>query len=376
MTSSQPSEVSGPSAFVPIRNIWLLQIYASRLYQQGLITDSALEDPGVSPQVLAARILCDAVQDRLRSGLNRGFTRSSGTLSRVRGRIDILNSERHSLFEKGRVACEFNEVTVDTPANQYLRHALDTASILLRRLSPSLVDPKDSPTDLAHRCSSLSRMMVQMGVSPRVIPTAPPRVSNRLTARDSLALDAAHLIVHLQLPVDQSGTRKFRQPFHTEEQLRILFEAALVGLYRFHLTPLGWQVRGGEVLQWQVEGDIDELPQMKTDITLLTPTGRKIVVDAKFTGITKRHFNKERLKSSYLYQLYAYLMSQNGRGEDWDDAAGVMIHASLGEHREVSMTIQGHPMRFSTVDLTGNASTIRTEALSAVRLTHQETLSR
>lgn len=106
MTSSQPSEVSGPSAFVPIRNIWLLQIYASRLYQQGLITDSALEDPGVSPQVLAARILCDAVQDRLRSGLNRGFTRSSGTLSRVRGRIDILNSERHSLFEKGRVACE------------------------------------------------------------------------------------------------------------------------------------------------------------------------------------------------------------------------------------------------------------------------------
>ncbi|MCS5480234.1 restriction endonuclease [Corynebacterium sp. YIM 101645] len=366
MTSTSLTAKPGPSEFVPIRNIWLLQIYASHLYQRGEITDTMLEDPDASLPMLATRMLCEAVQDRLRHDLSRGFTRTSGVLGRVRGRIDLLRSERDSLFAKGRVACEYNEVTVDTPANQYLRHALDAAATMLRQLSPALAGPGDSPTDLAHRCAMLSRMLVQSGVSPRVAPAAPPRSNNRLTARDSTALDTAHLVLRLQLPGGQRGTQKFRHPLHTENQLRTLFEAALLGLYRFHLSPLGWEVHGTRVLQWQVDETMRELPRMETDITLLNPSGQRIIADAKFTGITHRNYGQERLRSPHLYQLYAYLMSQHGRGPEWDEAAGVMIYASLGEDREVTMSIQGHPMKFSTVDLTGTARTIREQALAAV----------
>ena len=32
------------SKYVPLRSIWLLQLYASEVYQRGLIRDSAVED--------------------------------------------------------------------------------------------------------------------------------------------------------------------------------------------------------------------------------------------------------------------------------------------------------------------------------------------
>jgi len=53
------------------------------------------------------------------------------------------------------------------------------------------------------------------------------------------------------------------------------------------------------------------LPAMRTDIILDTPDGHRIVIDTKFTAIVSRGwYREESLKSGYLYQIYAYLRSQ------------------------------------------------------------------
>ena len=51
---------------------------------------------------------------------------------------------------------------------------------------------------------------------------------------------------------------------------------------------------------------------MRTDIVLdNNATGQRIVIDTKFTAIlTEGWYRKESLKSGYLYQIYAYLRSQ------------------------------------------------------------------
>ena len=50
---------------------------------------------------------------------------------------------------------------------------------------------------------------------------------------------------------------------------------------------------------------------METDIELFhNDTGRKIVIDTKFTSLLKPTQFRDALRSGYLYQIYAYLRSQ------------------------------------------------------------------
>lgn len=53
---------------------------------------------------------------------------------------------------------------------------------------------------------------------------------------------------------------------------------------------------------------------MRTDVVLdHVAGGRRIVIDTKFNSIvTKGWFREESVRSGYVYQIYAYLMSQSG----------------------------------------------------------------
>ncbi len=56
---------------------------------------------------------------------------------------------------------------------------------------------------------------------------------------------------------------------------------------------------------------------MVTDIILDAPgADRRLVIDTKFTSILGTgRFGADSLKSGYLYQMYAYLRSQEGRDD-------------------------------------------------------------
>ena len=101
---------------------------------------------------------------------------------------------------------------------------------------------------------------------------------------------------------------------------------------------------------------------MKTDIVLEHPaSARKIVIDTKFTQLLiKGQYREESLRSSYLFQIYAYLRSQVDRGTGRGLTDGLLLHPSVGKHIDEAVRIQGHLIRFATVDLTADAQDIRT----------------
>ena len=95
---------------------------------------------------------------------------------------------------------------------------------------------------------------------------------------------------------------------------------------------------------------------------------RRIVIDTKFTSIlTRGWYRDETLRSDYLFQIYAYLRSQAGRGDPIADRAeGLLLHPSVGETVDETVAIQGHPIRFATVDLSAPSLTIRQQLLMVV----------
>lgn len=80
---------------------------------------------------------------------------------------------------------------------------------------------------------------------------------------------------------------------------------------------------------------------------------RRVVIDTKFTSVFGTSQHPEAVpKSGYIYQLYTYLRSQ----ERQDDArsltaTGMFIHPSVDGELDEMVRIQGHDIRFATVDL-------------------------
>lgn len=126
------SYTAGYIGRIPVRNIWLLMLYASDLFRSHGAGEVGLEDNPDDLPDLVAEILVRAVELRLRKRLSFGYRRSEQALNRVRGRIDVLTTERHQLLQRGMVACRFDEMTIDTPRNRHVRVALETISRIVR----------------------------------------------------------------------------------------------------------------------------------------------------------------------------------------------------------------------------------------------------
>ena len=355
---------------IPVRNIWLLMLYASRLFREIPASRryAVEENPEDIPN-LVAKILARAVERRLRRNLSADFQRRQADLNRVRGRIDLLRTERRQLLQQGKIACSFEELTTNTPLNQFVKAAL-------RELPKTLKD-----RNLARRCRVAAATMERAGVSNELSSirqlgaTVTPAATGRTSSEDLQMLAAARLALSLDLPTEAPGLSRLPTPDRDVVWARKLFETAVGGFYDTLLSPQGWLVRTGRRIDWQIDeitpGMAAILPSMQTDIVLERPAAQgsknrsRTVIDTKFTHILieGRH-GDPTIRSGYLYQIYAYLRSQERDGDPLSlNASGLLLHPSVNGEIDEAATIQGHRIRFATVDLAADSQAIRSRLL-------------
>ena len=376
MTTGTETLTSGFIGYIPVRNIWLLLLYASQLYRE--LPASRRVDMENAPDhipYLVAEILANAVERRLRRNLSHGYQGQRADLNRVRGRIDLFRTERRQLLQRGSVACVFDELTVDTPRNRYVKAALTHIAGVVKKFA-------DLP-DLERRCRDLAFRLERAGV----VGHLDSRHAGTAAAMDNVGwvdaherqmLAAAGLALHLSIPTEQSGSVLLPIVNRNETKGWKLYENAVAGFYAVALSDRGWKVKQGGHIQWPASDPTPGwhaiMPEMITDIVLerrehSTPAaGQRIVIDTKFTSIVERsQFGKQTLKSGNLYQLYAYLRSQERPGDPISRySTGVLLYPSLGVDYDESAIIQGHRVSFATVDLAADSQTIRSQLLRIV----------
>ena len=98
---------------IPVRNLWLLMLYASDLFRTRGIGKIGLEDSPDDLPDLVAEILAHAVEVRQRRRLSLGYRSRDAVINRVRGRIDVLTTERHQLMDGGGAAEAVNRKDPD-----------------------------------------------------------------------------------------------------------------------------------------------------------------------------------------------------------------------------------------------------------------------
>ena len=331
-------------------------LYASDLYRIDESMRTELEDNPDDIPDLVAEILAHEVDRRLERNLSLGWQTRKAVLNRVRGQIDLRHTVSHRLLARGAVACRFDELTIDTPRNRLVRAALTKLAGIVKR------------DGLARRCRTLAARLERLGV----MGDKPSRTEASVNsfgvfdANDRRMVAAAWLAFDLALPNEDPGHTSLPTPSRNIEFLRLLFEKAVGGFYSVVLSPSGWQVSPGKTIRWPQDNPTSGiqaiLPSMKTDIVLENASsGRRVVIDTKFTAIlTAGQYREESLRSGYIYQIYAYLRSQESDNNPLAaNSSGVLLHPSVGEMLDEAVVIQGHSIRFTTIDLARSASEIR-----------------
>ncbi|OBJ40194.1 hypothetical protein A5621_10970 [Mycobacterium colombiense] len=346
---------------IPIRSLWLLLIYASDLLgklrtpeRQAILAgrhDADLIEP-------IAEVLVGEVEKRLRQQLSFHYRRRSADLTRVRGRVNHLRTVSNRLMEQGRIACIFEELSVDSPRNRFIAATLLAAHRHVRS------------SELRHRCASTAFKMHRLGVSPRP-PSRPELSTDRLSnndAADRRMLDAAHLLHEMGIPTHQSGQRVMPRLAGTESQYRDLFEKAVRNYFAYTLDPHRWTVTSPRYY-WPHQPDdpgATLLPVMQTDTVLHDRVAdRRIVIETKFTDALLDQWFGEGMtvKPEYLYQLYGYIMSQSKvdhtGGDDKTEGVLLFVKVDRREPIDAVVNIQGHRIRFLSVDLADTPNAIR-----------------
>ncbi|QIL76292.1 5-methylcytosine restriction system specificity protein McrC [Hymenobacter sp. HDW8] len=326
---------------IPIQNLYYLLCYAwNRLPEQ----EQWLTSEATSfhrPLELLGRVLLMGTRRLLRQGLRQAYAEREEELGELRGRVLLETSLSRDLLRRGRAVCTYDELGPDTPFLRVVLGALAQVS-RARQVSASL----------------RQELRAVMRLFPADLPPT-PLSSHALRAvrrtrpvgHEALLLNVCELLHSSALPEPAADGRTRFMDFRRDERLMAqLFEAFVRNFYR--LEQRRFRVLS-ETISWQAAaeepGDLSMLPAMITDTTLEAPD-RKIILDTKYYRAALRpRYDRQRLISPHLYQLYAYL--QNQKKPPSQHLEGILLYPAATREIDLRYTLGGHPVRVVTLDL-------------------------
>jgi 5-methylcytosine-specific restriction enzyme subunit McrC len=347
---------------IPVKNAWYLLLYAWDMAQwRGKWPGASESSPGLLG--LLARILIEATRDLLKKQLGRAHAQRRAAVNGIRGRVEFGESLKHLSFERGQTHCSYPELSVDTLKNRILR------STLHRLAADSRATHTDS--EKAARLRHDLREVVRAMEGVQVVPISSADFSRLQIGRNdrdyALPMMICALVRRLEMPTESGGDRGLPALLRNEIVFHDLFERFVRNFYRLHLSE--HEVKR-ETLEWHDDLGCSRVPTMRTDITLVgkLPPHQRMIIDTKYSvqTLAAAPYGVPKFKSENLYQLYAYLRTQEHRSDAHREAAGMLLYPTTAGDVDESMRVQGHIIRVATLDLSLDWKSIESRLLDLV----------
>lgn len=346
MSNSQ-SPISFTEHGIPIRNLWHMLLYAWN--EPSMTTQVSMGDVENAPTLdaLLATVLMKMIQQRMRIGLGRGYVEASKKSRMLRGRVDFAESLKQQTFDRGEAVCDFQEYGVNEPRNQIIR------STLARLAQAGEFGPDAARAEaLRHRLRWLVRNLNEVDSVELDLESIRRLIAAQNDNDYRLMLSVCEFMALRQMPLEADGTYALPNIDRDLLMLHRVYERFVANFYRMHLT--GWDVRAQKRLDWHAQEVNEHLPSMVPDLVLHEhETGRIMILDTKFTtgSLVENQWGKPVYDSSHLYQLYAYLRSQEQVSAGYRSAEGVLLYPAVNARLSERVELQGHVIRIECVDL-------------------------
>ena len=346
---------------IPIRNLWHMLLYAwNEPSFSSLVTPGEVES-APTLDALFAVVLTRAMQQRMRIGLGHAYVNEAKTLRGVRGRINFSESLRQHTFEQGAADCEFQQFSANEPRNQIIR------SMLLKLTQAGEFGPDKTETDaLRHRLRWLVRNLDGIDL----IEPTPALISRHLLAQNDhdyqFMLSVCELVLQRQMPLEAWGIHPVPDLDRDSLILHRIYEKFVANFYRIHLK--GWEVNAQKRLDWHAGETNNHLPSMVPDLVLQNQNkGQLIILDTKFTqSLVENQWGKPIYDSSHLYQLYAYLRSQEHLSKAHQSSSGILLYPATQSAFSERIQLQEHLIRMECVNLAAGWQEVEQQLLALV----------
>jgi len=299
---------------------------------------------------LFATVLVKGIEHLARRGLELGYSSQDDEFRGIRGRVDLLSTQRRFLIEHGRAACHFDELTTDTLPNQILK-----ACLKLLSADPN-IDPVNRSAVL--RITRELRGVKDVQITNRSFRCVQLNGNNRFY---KFLLNVCELIYGGWLTSEEEGRYRFRSFLRDEKKMALVFQNFVYNFLKIERTDL---TVFRENIQWKASSETDAklslLPTMRTDISI-NKVDRKLIIDTKYYIETlSEYFGSKKIHSENLYQLLSYLMNVAPENEKIE---GILLYPTVDQDLRISYSILGMPVRIQTLNLSQPWEKIRNELI-------------
>lgn len=342
----QPQSGSG-AYIIPIRNLWHMLLYAWN--EPALSARVNLEEVESAPRLdaLLASLLVKGMQQRMRLGLGRAYAYETDRLRAVRGRINFTESLKHQAFENGEADCDFQLFSANEPRNQVIRSALQ------KLIQAGEFGPERTQGEaLRQRLRWLDRNLEGIAL----VELSPAQISRLRSGQNDhdyrLMLSLCEMFALRQMPLQADESQPLPHIDRDALLLHRIYERFVANFYRIHLKD--WEVTPQKRLDWHAREASDRLPSMVPDLVFQNKTtGQILILDTKFTAesLVENRWGKPVYDSAHLYQLYAYLRSQEHLSAAHRTAGGILLYPAAHHKLTERIQLQDHILRLESIDL-------------------------
>ena len=325
---------------IPVANIYYLLCYSWDEFAPRQMSGFAAEE---SPDTLHlfSHLVIVGVRALHRRGLETGYIPLEEPISTVRGRILICETIQLMTMRPKKVHCVFDEMSADILSNQILKA---TIKRLLGEQSLSVRLRAELRETLALLAGARD-----IKLHARLFHQVRLHQNNRLYL---FLINICQFLYESLEAQDRPGQYRFRDVDRDEKRMRKVFEkfvrnffARRQRTFRVKKERLDWSATSAD------GSDLNLLPHMETDVTLRS-ADRTIIIECKYTeSLYKNRFFEDKLRSSHLYQLCAYLRNLEGNAEPDRQADGILLYPTVGITLDQSYRLHGHWVRIKTLDL-------------------------
>lgn len=340
---------------IPIHNIYYLLLYAWGHVQQDELArlDSM---PTTQLHDLLAHVLADHVGRLIARGLPRDYVPISEVVRGVRGKLDLAVTLKRNLLADARTFCFTDDFRHDVPRNRIVK------ATLRRLLRLQMLDGgvRERVRKLYLKLDGVAEVELRRGDF-RVIQTHRHAGAYEFILRlcllifDSIILDAT------------TGDAVFADFQEDKARMSALFESFVYNFYRLEQDNakvsrphIRWHDAQGS------EHDLARLPIMRTDVVLQSAENC-LVLDAKYYRRALREYRgRERIRSSHLYQLFAYLENLSAPSSHIR-YEGMLLYPVVELPFAYTYCLKGHRIAIRSINLAQSWRRIRGDMLELLQ---------
>lgn len=343
---------------IPIENIYYLLCYAWNKLEDKNRVDVSIDDTTKLLDLLA-KVLINATKLLLKRGIDKNYIDHTEEIAGVKGKIELNQTLKSRSLIYQKTICSFDDYSANIVTNRIL------FSTLLK-----LIRIKGLEQLLKDEIVSLLRMLhgiTEIEITNSMFKTIRLNRNNQFYG---FILNVCELIHQSTLPSEEKGKYKFSDFIKDEKKMNQLFEAFVRNFYKLEQNK--FTTIRKEVIRWNFDItdslSISYLPQMETDITLENDN-KKIIIDAKFYKETMTvNYDKEKIKSANLYQLFSYLINQENASSTTINSTGILLYPTIEKEYNLDYKHKEHKIKIRTINLNTNWKNISNRLLDIIEV--------